>query len=43
MLKKINNVNIEKNKNYFLKKIKKIKKVTLTFLIFLKVMLNKIH
>ena len=43
MLKKINNVNIEKNKNYFFKKIKKIKKVTLTFLIFLKVMLNKIH
>ena len=43
MLKKINNVNIEKNKNYFLKKSKKIKKVTLTFLIFLKVMLNKIH
>ena len=40
MLKKINNVNIEKNKNYF---FKKIKKVTLTFLIFLKVMLNKIH
>ena len=33
MLKKINNVNIEKKKNYFLKKSKK---VTLTFLIFLK-------
>ena len=40
MLKKIYNVNIEKNKKKFLKKIKK---VTLTFLIFLKVMLNKIH
>ena len=40
MLKKINNVNIEKNKKNF---FKKIKKVTLTFLIFLKVMLNKIH
>ena len=39
MLKKKNNVNIEKNMNYFLKK----SKVTLTFLIFLKVMLNKIH
>ena len=43
MLKKINNVNIEKNKNYFFFLNKKIKKVTLTFLIFLKVMLNKIH
>ena len=43
MLKKINNANIEKNKNYFFKKFKKIKKVTLTFLIFLKVMLNKIY
>ena len=31
MLKKINNVNIEKNKNYLKKKSKK---VTLTFLIF---------
>ena len=40
MLKKINNVNIEKNKKKF---FKKIKKVTLTFLIFLKIMLNKIH
>ena len=33
MLKKINNVNIEKNKNYFLKN----QKVTLTFLIFFKI------
>ena len=36
MLKKINNENIKKIKNYFLKNKKKIKKVTLTFLIFLK-------
>ena len=43
MLKKIKNVNIGKNKNYFFKKSKKLKKFTLTFFIFLKVMLNKIH
>ena len=40
MLKKKTNVNIEKKKKLF---FKKIKKVTLTFFIFLKVMLNKTH
>ena len=33
---------LKKNKTYFLKN-KKIKKVTLTFFIFLKVMLNNMH
>ena len=35
MQKKINNVNIEKNKNYFLKKFKKSKKSHRLFLFFL--------